>query len=374
MNENGMLKMKRALTEYMKNQKLILIDRAFIGLYAIFMNLKKKTDKRKVLFTSISCPFPMYAAIFAGFEPVYSDINLVNFLMDPIETCHIINTESDIAAIVYIYIFGHISKDILEIKQAADKRGVFFIEDVAQAFGCEIEGEKAGSFGDVSVFSFGYSKQIDFGGGGAVVFNSGRMIPEEIETEIGNISFNGPEPMLEKEYRDEFYKIRQLVIENHDKYELYRNFHLKYRKIFFKSMAVDWDSGKQKFENFMGTNEKKERNDRALAYANGLKDYSKKNSFVLPDITGGCSIWRYTFLVGNQSEAKQLSEYLRNDDINCSNHYLPVSRFYHAAGYSKATDFAERVINLWVDEVATEAYIEKTLNIIKNFYESQRHH
>src|SRR5205085_1911268 len=51
----------------------------------------------------------------------------------------------------------------------AKKHGIRVIEDAAQASGAIVEGRPAGSCGDVGVLSFGGSKMLSAGRGGAVV-------------------------------------------------------------------------------------------------------------------------------------------------------------------------------------------------------------
>jgi DegT/DnrJ/EryC1/StrS aminotransferase family len=47
--------------------------------------------------------------------------------------------------------------------------GVGILEDAAQAFGCRLDGQPAGSLGDVAVFSLGPGKPVDAGEGGVLV-------------------------------------------------------------------------------------------------------------------------------------------------------------------------------------------------------------
>ena len=53
---------------------------------------------------------------------------------------------------------------------------VIIIEDCAQAFGAEYKGKKAGTLGDVGIFSFGRGKHFDLMGGSAVVSKDARLI------------------------------------------------------------------------------------------------------------------------------------------------------------------------------------------------------
>lgn len=360
--------MEEVVKKCFGQDNFILIDRAFLGLYASFINIKKKSGKRKVIFTSTTCPSPVFAAVFAGLEPVFTDINLNDFLMDYDELEHLINNGSnDIAAVVYIYIFGHISEDIFKIRNLTKNKNVYLIEDVAQGFGCEVKEIKAGFIGDLSVFSFGHSKQIDAGNGGVLFINSEEFSRGELNDEIKNIKRYDPNAELALKYSEEFYAFRKKALDDNELFKLYNEFPNKYKELYFQKINVDWVLVRDKLEYFISHKMKQVRNERANKYHRGFMNSPYKDKMVLPNITDGASIYRYTFLVENKETAHGLSNHLRSHDIHCSNLYIPVSRFYQSKGFNHAVNFAERVINLWVDDIADDEYIEKTIKLITNF-------
>ncbi len=59
--------------------------------------------------------------------------------------------------------------DIVALREIADRRGVAVIEDVCQAPGAVVAGRPAGTWGDVATLSFGGSKLVTAGRGGAVL-------------------------------------------------------------------------------------------------------------------------------------------------------------------------------------------------------------
>jgi perosamine synthetase len=57
------------------------------------------------------------------------------------------------------------------LRAIADRHGLVLIEDLAKALGLTFDGEKAGSLGDMAVFSFHGSRTITTGEGGMIVTN-----------------------------------------------------------------------------------------------------------------------------------------------------------------------------------------------------------
>ena len=59
-----------------------------------------------------------------------------------------------------------------KIRSFADGHGLFMLEDNCESLDAELDGKKAGTFGDVSTFSFFFSHHISTGEGGMVLTNS----------------------------------------------------------------------------------------------------------------------------------------------------------------------------------------------------------
>ena len=92
-------------------------------------------------------------------------------------------------AVVVSHLHGSLAP-MAEICDWAKTRSLLVIEDACQAHGAIVDGRPAGSWGDVSVISFGGSKLIAAGRGGAVMTNDARLAQRmTIFCERGNDSF-----------------------------------------------------------------------------------------------------------------------------------------------------------------------------------------
>lgn len=113
-------------------------------------------------FTSSVYPFVKKEA-----KVVWADIDLDTRVvtLDSIKKCITKNTK----AIVVVHLYGFIIPQIQEIADFAKENGILLIEDVAQAMGTQINGKKAGTFGDFGIFSFHSHKNMTTLGEGGML-------------------------------------------------------------------------------------------------------------------------------------------------------------------------------------------------------------
>lgn len=107
--------------------------------------------------------------VFTGAAPVFVDIDLVTFNLDPEKIEAAITKKTK--AILPVHLYG-LMADMKAINKIAKKHNLVVIEDSAQAHGADIEGKKAGSWGLAGCFSFYPSKNMTTGEGGMITTNS----------------------------------------------------------------------------------------------------------------------------------------------------------------------------------------------------------
>jgi perosamine synthetase len=104
--------------------------------------------------------------ILAGAKPVLVDVDPRTWCIDATKIEEKITPRTK--AIMVVHMYGH-PCDMEAICAIAKRHNLAVIEDCAQAHGAEINGRKAGSFGDVSCFSFYGNKILTTGEGGMVL-------------------------------------------------------------------------------------------------------------------------------------------------------------------------------------------------------------
>ena len=118
----------------------------------------------------VTTPFTFFATAGAvarlGAKAVFADVEEKTFNLDP--KAAIAAFTKNTKAILPVHLFGRCA-NVEALVAAAKPKGIFVIEDAAQAIGSERKGKRAGTLADGATFSFFPSKNLGgFGDGGLV--------------------------------------------------------------------------------------------------------------------------------------------------------------------------------------------------------------
>jgi len=282
----------------------------------------------------ITTPFTFFATVeailYTGATPVFVDIepDTLNMDISQIEA----NITERTRAILPVHLFGHPS-DMTKIVQIAKKHRLKVIEDCAQSFGAEVNGKKAGSFGDAGCFSFYPSKNLGgYGDGGMIILNN---------------------PGLAERIRE---------LRNHGSRGSY-----KHKRVGFNSRLDEIQAGMLliKFEHIDEYNSKRRRN--AALYNSLLPDKVK----CPVEKQGAYHVYhQYTIMSTNRNKIQQR---LKGNGIS-SVVYYPVPlhlqealKFlgYHKGDFPFAEKVAQKVLSLPMYPELEESTIVKIAGIIK---------
>ena len=131
----------------------------------------------------VTVPFTFYATAEAiaqtGARPVFVDIRPDTLCIDPEAIAGAVTARTK--AIVPVDLFG-LPADADAIKAAADAHGLPIVEDACQAWGASYHGRRAGSLGDLGVFSFFHTKNLGgYGDGGLVTGHDAGLVQKARE-------------------------------------------------------------------------------------------------------------------------------------------------------------------------------------------------
>jgi CDP-6-deoxy-D-xylo-4-hexulose-3-dehydrase len=103
-----------------------------------------------------------------GMTPVFVDISMDNLSITAENIENAITPQTKAIVLVHCLGFNAINEKILEISK---KYNLVLIEDCCEAHGATFKGQKVGSFGDISIFSFYFGHHITTIEGGMVCVN-----------------------------------------------------------------------------------------------------------------------------------------------------------------------------------------------------------
>lgn len=105
-----------------------------------------------------------------GATPIFADIDRNTYCLS-LESIKRAHTEKT-SGVLLVHMAGRITDEIFAIKEYCEANKLFLMEDAAHAHGASIDGQKAGSIGDVGCFSFYPTKLMTTGEGGMLTTNN----------------------------------------------------------------------------------------------------------------------------------------------------------------------------------------------------------
>ena len=183
---------EKALAKYLDVKHVIACNS---GTDALWMALKVLGVKKDTIV--LTTPFSFIASAseitaHAG-HAVFIDIEDKTFNIDPAKLeewltantvlqngqCVEKKTGFHVAGMVVVDIFGQCA-DYKQLKQIAKKWNLWIVEDACQAIAAEVDGVKAGHFGDITAFSFYPTKNLGAFGDGGCCSTNDPILAEEL--------------------------------------------------------------------------------------------------------------------------------------------------------------------------------------------------
>lgn len=177
-------KFENELAQYLGSGEVFSFNAGRTALYVSLQALGLNAGD-EVVVPAYTCAIVFEAVLRLGLKPLTVDVKPETCNIDPEQIPKVISQKTK--AIVAVHLFG-CPCEMDAIVDISRKHGLYLIEDVAQALGAENHGKKAGSFGDLAIFSFGPGKSLTGGEGGCLAVNNESLVDPiaEIHTQLPN--------------------------------------------------------------------------------------------------------------------------------------------------------------------------------------------
>lgn len=157
--------LEHKLKEYLDVKNASLFVNGHLALEAI---LEAYNLKGEIITTAFTFPSTTHAIIRQGCTPVFADIKLDDYTLDPIDVERKITDKT--VALLPVHVLGNVC-DVEVFEQLAQKYNLKVIYDAAHVFGVKVNNLGVGNFGDASMFSMNATKVFNTIEGGLLTYN-----------------------------------------------------------------------------------------------------------------------------------------------------------------------------------------------------------
>ncbi len=187
LTNNGPLvqELEKRLEEYLGVKNLLCVASGTVGLELAYRTLGMSGEVITTPFSYVSTTSAIAAT---GYTPVFADIDIETFNIDPKNIEKTINEKT--CAIAPCHVFGN-ACEIDEIDEIAKKHDLKVVYDTSHAFDVKYKGEHILNYGDISVISFHATKIFHTIEGGAIVIKDDELY--EKAKIIRNHGSDGPD-------------------------------------------------------------------------------------------------------------------------------------------------------------------------------------
>ncbi len=183
---------EREFAEYTGTKYCVGVASGLDALTLSIMALDIEKDS-EIIVPSNTYIATILAIIHAGCKPVLAEPDIHSYNIDPSQIEDAITAKT--RAVMVVHLYGKVC-DMEPIAEICRKNDLYLLEDCAQAHGAEYKNKKAGTFGDMSAFSFYPTKNLGaLGDAGAVVTDN-----EEYMTRLKMLRNYGSEKKYYNKY------------------------------------------------------------------------------------------------------------------------------------------------------------------------------
>ncbi len=123
----------------------------------------------EVIVPDITFAATVNSVLYTGAKPVIVDVEEDSWCLDPEKVEEAVSAKTK--AIIPVHVYGQ-PCEMGKISEIAKKHSLYIVEDCAEAHGAEWKGQRVGSFGIISCFSFFGNKVVTTGEGGMCITDS----------------------------------------------------------------------------------------------------------------------------------------------------------------------------------------------------------
>lgn len=340
---------EKALAEYVGAKHAVVCSNGTAALHCACMAAGVGPGD-EVITTPITFAASANCALYCGARPIFADIDLETYNIDPESIRAKITPKTK--AVVAVDFTGQAVK-IKEIREICDEYGLVFIEDAAHAIGTCYNGARVGSLADMTCFSFHPVKTITSGEGGAITTNNDEYYKKLVLSHAHGITHD--ESLMEDAPHEGIWYYEQISLG------------YNYRMTDFQSALLL--SQLNKLERF-----KQRRQEIVNKYNEAFK---KVPGIIVQKEIPESDTCRHLYIIRLDLDKlsctrRQFFDAMSAENVQCQIHYVPVYWFpyYKHLGYEKglcpnAEEIYKGIMSIPLYPSMTDADVEDTIRSVK---------
>jgi CDP-6-deoxy-D-xylo-4-hexulose-3-dehydrase len=163
---------ERIWSEWLGVKHSVMVNSGASANYISIAMAKELKGKGEVIVPPLGWVSDLASIAQLGMKPVIVDIDMKNLAITAENIKNAITSETKAIVLIHCLGFNGISDEIIQI---AKDNNILLIEDCCESHGATYKGQKIGSFGDISLFSFYFGHHITTVEGGVVCVNDDKL-------------------------------------------------------------------------------------------------------------------------------------------------------------------------------------------------------
>ena len=352
---------EKTLADYCGAKYAIAVCNGTAALHLANLALGTKSEI-KVITTPITFLATANSILYAGGDPIFSDISQGTFNINSKGLFKTLDSNHNVKGIIPVHLGGVVC-DMDAIKDFADKNKLWIIEDACHAFGGKWMDKKGNiqkvgncSHSDMTTFSFHPVKHITTGEGGVITTNNKKLYEKLLLLRTHGMTKDSKK--LNQNHGDWYYEMQTLGYN-------YRITDLQ------AALGLEQIKKSDKWV--------KLRRELVSNYDYAFRNFEELSFQKHPDTDGSYS---YHLYIIQCAKRKELYQFLNDNGVNTQVHYIPVHlqpyyklRYgYKKNSFPQAENYYKHALSLPLYPTLSFSDQKKVISLIDKFYANSRIH
>lgn len=171
-NGKKVIEFENIWSKWLGTKRSVMVNSGTSGNYISIAIVKELLGIGEIIVPPLGWVSDISSVTQLGMTPVFVDISMDNLSITSENIKNAITDKTKAIVLVHCLGFNAINEEIIKI---AKEKNILLIEDCCEAHGATFNGQKVGTFGDISIFSFYFGHHITTVEGGMISMNDEKI-------------------------------------------------------------------------------------------------------------------------------------------------------------------------------------------------------